>query len=117
MSKLTLTQILNQEKPVASEQLTAITAIINTARKAYGNADAEVATPKVNTTEGMVDLKYASAKDKVALVRREVSTIRAKAIETVEATEGAQLDKEIERLLSINPILVNLAAESESAYI
>ncbi len=119
MAKLTLTQIINIDENAmdAAAKLVAISTIVDKARKAYGNTEVEIDTPRVNTCEGAVDLAFLSDADKVALAGQEIRTIRMRAIEATEATDGAVLDREIERLLSVNATLVNLAASSESAYI
>ena len=118
---MTLTQILNRENKTAeskAEALTAITAIITKARAAYGNTDVEVATPgSVNTCDGHMDMQYLTDGDKLALASNEIRKIRTKAIEITTCTTGAVLDKEIERLLAVNPILNSLQATSGSEYI
>jgi len=117
--KLSLTQIINADEKTmdASAKLEAITGKVNKARKAYGNTDVEIDTPKVNTCEGRVDLQYLPDTDKVALAAQEIRMIRMRAIEAVEAIDGAVLDKEVERLLAVNATLVNLTATSDSEYI
>ena len=113
----TLTQLINDKDMSTEDKLTKILSKVNTARKAYGNENSEIAVPEVNTCEGMVELTYLSNDDKVELAASEINSIRTTAIETTKYTEGSVLDREIERLLSVNPILVNLASESDSEYI
>jgi len=117
MAKLTLTQIVNDEKMEASEKLEAINKKVKKARKAYGNEDVVIATPRVHTCDGLVDLKYLSDADKAALAAQEITSIRIRAIEATEATEGAVLTREIERLLATNSTLVNILAASDNEYI
>lgn len=118
-TKLSLTQIINADEKTmdASAKIEAIAKVIAGARKQYGNSEVEIGSPEVTTTEGVVNIKFLSDADKVALAGREISSIRMKAIEAVKATDGAVLDKEIERLLAVNSTLVNLTVKSESAYI
>ena len=115
----TLTQIINADSKSmdAAAKLEAITTKVNKARKAYGNSEVVIATPTVHTCDGAVDIAYLSDADKVALAGQEIRGIRMQAIEATEATDGAVLDREIERLLAVNSTLVNLAASSDSAYI
>ena len=115
----TLTQIINtpNKKLDSASKIEAITKKVNKARKQYGNTDVEIDAPKVQTCEGLVAMTYLSDADKVALAGKEVRNIRIQAIETTECTKGAVLDREVERLLSINPILTNLEASSNSDYI
>lgn len=116
---MTLTQIINASTETISnaEKIEKISAVVAKARAAYGNGEVVIPSPKVNTAEGVVDIKFLTEADKVALAGAEVATIRMRAIEAVEATDGAMLDKEIERLLAVNSTLVNLTAESDSEYI
>jgi len=117
MSKKTLTQIINDDKTEAAAKLPAISRIVSKARKAYGNSDVEIDIPEINTCEGKTGLQYLTAEDKVAVAANEISAIRVCAIEATKATDGAVLDREIERLLAVNPVLVNLETESGSDYI
>jgi len=115
----TLTEIVNRkgDAAVASQQIADIAEIVTKAREEYGNTDAEVSTTKVNTCDGMVDLKYLSDSDKVAVAAGEIARIRVQAIEAVECTEGANLAREVERLVAVNPVLTNITTASESEYI
>ena len=118
-NKLNLTQIINADDKTmdAEAKIEAISAKVNRARKAYGNSDVVIATPVVNTCEGKVDLKFLSDSDKVALAGTSIRNIRMRAIEAVKATDGAVLDREIERLLAVDSVLVNLFVTSDSEYI
>jgi len=115
--KLTLTQIVNDTEMKSVEKLELIAAVVVKARKAYGNSEVEIECPEVNTCEGIVNIKFLSEDGKAALAGREITAIRMAAIEATTATEGAVLDREVERLIAVNPVLANLLAESESAYI
>ena len=112
----TITQILKSDAS-AEAKLQDLQKIITTARKAYGNTDAEVSVPEVNTADGVVKLTYLDDDSKLAIVERIIRQITICAVETVESTEGMVLDREIERLIATDPILCNLAATSGSAYI
>lgn len=115
-NKTTLTSILNSKKK-AHVKLAAIIEVVARARKAYGNADIEIDPAEVNTTEGKTEIIYLTDADKVAAARREINTIRVKAIESTKVTEGVILDREIEKLIAVNPILTNLESTSGSDYI
>lgn len=116
---LTLTEIINAPKKVldASEKVVAIAKKVEQARKVYGNTDAEITAPEVNTCEGAVDLAFLDAADKVAVAGSEIRKIRVQAIETTKQTEGSVLDAEVVRLIAVNPVLCNITAATESAYI
>lgn len=109
--------IIADKDMAATDKVAKLTEIVNKARAAYGNEKAEITAPKIHTCDGMVDLRYVSADDKVAVAGNELRKIKTAAIEVVSATEGALLDKEIERLIAVNPVLANLAAASDSDYI
>lgn len=100
-----------------SEKVVAIAEIVSKARKNYGNADIEISTIGINTTDGIVDMEYLGSGDKVAVAHREFKNCVLQAIEHCKCTEGSILDKEIESLIATNPVLVNLLKESESSYI
>lgn len=115
-NNMTLTQILNSKKKVA-KKLEMVAEVVAKARKKYGNTDEEITSPEVNTTEGMTDLAYLTDADKVVMASKEINSIRVKAIESTKVTEGTVLDREIERLLAINPVLANLDSTSGSEYV
>lgn len=114
---MTFTQILNNEGLTASEKIAKLSSLTTKAREAYGNQETEIAVPDVPTTEGIVSIKYLSDEDKVSLASCQIRNIANEAIATTECEEGAVLDREIERLVAKNPVLVNLLAKSESSYI
>ena len=118
-NKLTLTQIIAADAKTmdASAKIIAISKIVAAARKQYGNVEVEIANPTVHTCEGSLDMAYVSDSDKVTLAGREIQTIKTRAIEAVKATDGAVLDREIERLIAVNSVLVNLEVSSDSSYI
>lgn len=113
---MTITEILKSDA-TASEKLTQLSEVVDTARKAYGNTKAEITVPEVNTADGMVKLTYLDADSKVALAERMVRCITIQAVETAESTEGAVLDREIERLIATDPILCSLMSKTDSKYI
>lgn len=115
-NNMTLTQILNSKKK-AAKKLEMVAEVVAKARKKYGNTDEEITSPEVNTTEGMTDLAYLTDADKVVMASKEINSIRVKAIESTKVTEGTVLDREIERLLAINPVLANLDSTSGSEYV
>lgn len=114
---MNLTTLLADKDMSASEKLTKVAEVVAKARKAYGNPDVKIKVPSVPSTEGQQELTYLSDADKVAVARTEVAKIKVAAIETTKCTKGAVLDRELERLISVNPVLVNLDVESGSEYI
>ena len=114
----TLTQILSEEnKQTAAEKVEAIASIVTKARKAYGNSEEEIDSVQVNTASGMIDMKYVTDADKVAVAGQVVGSIKREALETVQLTQGSKLDKEIERLIACHPVLANIAQSSDSEYL
>ena len=114
---MTFTEILSNEDFTADQKVEKFTTLVAKARKAYGNEDVEIAEPIIQGTEGGISLRYYAAEDKVSLAATELTSISTHAIHLVEGTEGAVLDKEIERLVATNPVLCNIGAKSTSAYI
>ena len=116
---MTLTKIINakSEEMDSAAKLVAIGEKVAKARAAYGNEEAEISVPEVNTANGFVSIEYLSDGDKVAVAAAAIEDIRMIAIETTKDAEGVMLDKEIERLLATSSVLCNLTATSGSDYI
>ena len=112
-----LREILSNEDMKAADKLQSISEIIGKAREAYGNTEAKIAKPKVTTTEGEVDISILTVNDKLALAEREITQAAIKVSETCEDTAGSVFDKELERVLATNAILVNLTASTGSSYL
>ena len=114
---MTISQILDNNDMPAAEKVAGLAKVIAKARTAYGNTDLEITAPKVHTTDGSVPIKLLSDEDKVALASIEIRSILTKVTAGTECTEGVVFDKQIEFYLAINPILANLTAKVESAYL
>ena len=112
-----LREIFTNEDMAASEKVGAIASIVEKARENYGNSDMDITIPEVSTCEGITDLSLMSDDDKVAIAERSVSNIIQTAVEFTKEEEGIVLDKEIERLVATNPVLVNLSEAVDSEYI
>lgn len=114
---MNLTEIIQSEDLKADEKLSKIAKKVAKAREEYGNTDAEITAPTVNTTDGLTSLKFLSAKDKVELAALSIKAIRIEATEIVEQVEGASLSREVERLLATDAVLCNIMTKSENEYI
>jgi hypothetical protein len=114
---MSLTKILTEKDADAEDQLSRIADIVGQARNAYGNADAVISAPSVDTTEGRMSFMHLEAAGQVALLRKQVSLIKANAVEFVEMNPGSSIDKKIEELLAINPYFANVGNGTKFAYI
>ncbi|MCP4489802.1 MAG: hypothetical protein GY820_21165 [Gammaproteobacteria bacterium] len=114
---MSITKILAEKDVSSGEKLTAVAKIISVARKAYGNKDATVTSPKVNTPNGIMNFIHLDDDSKVELLKAEVARVKSFAIEYVECTEGADLNRKIEELLSTNGMFVNIDAGTKFDYI
>ena len=112
-----LQDIFSAEDIKDSEKITKIAEIVNRARAAYGNGDADITAPEMHTADGLQDLAMLSPDSKLAIAESEVRNIKVIATEFVKAFEGAKLDKKIEELIAISPILANITASVDSEYI
>lgn len=112
-----LKDIFTSKELTAAEKVAEISAVVNKARKAYGNTEKVIKEPEVNTCEGIQDLSMLDDESKVALAEREVQHIKIVAVESTKAKEGVVLDRKIEELIAISPILVNISKSTESDYL
>ena len=112
-----LTDIFTNEDMSAKDKVNAIAEVVTKAREAYGNGDAEITAPEINTVDGLEDLAMLCDESKVAVAESEVRNIKTVAVEYTKAFEGAILDRKIEELIAISPILANITATTDSAYI
>ncbi len=110
----TITSILETKnsKLAPAAKLSAIHGIVKATRSVYGNNKCKIKSTSVNTCNGVQEMAYLSDKDKLALVKSEVANIRTAAIETTKATSGIIFEREIEKLVSTNPILCNIKKKS-----
>jgi len=114
---MSITKILAEKDVDSGEKLTNVAVIVSAARKAYGNEDAEVASPKVSTTNGSMSFIHLDDDSKVSLLQAEVARVKSQAVEYVEHTEGADLNRKIEELIAINGMFTNIDAGTKFAYI
>lgn len=114
---MSLTNILSQKDADASVQLKEVATIVGAARKAYGNEGADIEAPSVDTTEGRMSFVHLEAAGQVAILRKQVSLIKAQAVEFAENNEGSSLNKRIEELLAINPYFANVGNGTKFDYI
>ena len=114
---MSITKILAGKDASSEDKLTAVAEVVAAARAAYGNSDAVVASPKVNTPNGAMLFIHLDDDSKVVLLQSEVARVKSQAVEYVEQTEGADLNRKIEELLSINGMFVNIAAGTKFSYI
>jgi len=114
---MSLTKILSEKNADAEDQLLRVADIVGQARNAYGNADAVIEAPSVDTTEGRMSFVHLEAAGQVAFLRKQVSLIKAQAVEFVETNPGSSMDKKIEELLALNPYFANVGNGTKFAYI
>lgn len=100
-----------------AEQVTKIAAFTEDMRTKYGNGDVEITTPEMHTVNGLQDMEFLSDESKVAIARSEWDNIKSIAIEFTKSFEGAVLDKKIEELVAISPVLANIATQADSEYL
>jgi hypothetical protein len=107
---------LNNEETTSTEKLETVANFVKVVRERYGNADKEITPNKVYTSEGYVPISLLSNDEKVVVATQEIKEAIAMATAGTENTEGAIFDRVLEALIAVNPILVNLDMESDSAY-
>jgi len=112
-----LNEVLASEELSDALKIEKIAAIVDKARAAYGNCENEIDEPEINTVSGLQDLAMLCNESKLAVVESEISNIKTIAIEFTKAFQGAKLDKKIEELIAISPILTNIAKTVDSEYI
>lgn len=114
---MSLTKILSEKKADAEDQLTRVSEIVASARKAYGNEEAVIEAPMVTTTNGQMSFIHLDSESRVEILRGVVGSIKAAAVEFVEENPGASMDKQIEELLAINPFFTSVGNGTKFAYI
>ena len=112
-----INKILLKEDMADNVKVQAIAKIVSDVRAKYGNEDKEIDTPEVSTVDGIVDMKYLSDESKLALADSEFTNIKLLAIEFCKSFDGAILDRKVEELLAISPIMANLLVSTESEYL
>jgi hypothetical protein len=101
----------------SKEAIQELANIVTKAREAYGNTDKVISAPEITTINGLEDLAMLSDESKLAIAESEVGSIRIIAVEYTKSFDGAILDRKIEELIAISPILANITAKVESAYL
>jgi hypothetical protein len=114
---MSLTKILTRKDADAEEQLTEVATVVGAARKAYGNEDAEIAAPMVNTVHGQMAFSHLEPAAKIALLRDQVAMIKASAVEQAAQQAGTNMNKAIEQLLATNPYFTNVEPGVKFDYI
>lgn len=114
---MSITKILTAKDVPAEEKLADVAGVVAGAREAYGNTEAEIAVPRVNTTNGDMPFDMLDADSKVALLTSEVAVIKSAAVEYSEQNPGTNLNRKIEELLSTNGMFANIAAGTKFEYI
>jgi len=105
------------ELEYSSEAIQELAKIVTKAREAYGNIDKEITPPEVNTINGLEDLAMLCDESKLVIAKSEVDNIRTIAVEYVKAFDGAILDRKVEELIAISPILANITEKVKSSYL
>lgn len=114
---MTLTEILDNTETPTSEKLLQLAKVVSKAREAYGNTEETLTPPRVNTSEGFVEMKYLSNDDKLVIAKQQIRHITMEVIATTDMVEGAVFDKEFERLLSLNAHLSHITSKTDSKYL
>lgn len=114
---MSLTKILTEKDANAEDQLDRVQDVVGSARKAYGNEETDIEAPMCNTTEGVMSFVHLEAASQVELLRKQVSLIKAQAVEFVENNEGSSMNKKIEELLAINAYFANVGNGTKFEYI
>lgn len=114
---MSITKILSEKDADTADQLERVAAIVSLARERYGNEDAEVASPMVDTVNGYMSFVHLDDDSKVAQLRSAVARIKARAVEFVEVTEGANLNAKIAELIATDGMFVNIAAGTKFDFI
>jgi len=114
---MSITKILAEKDTDAGEKLDRVAEIVAAARKAYGNEDAVVESPKVNTVNGILSFIHLDDASKVEHLKAAVAKLKSEAVEYVEQTPGAGLNRKIEELLSTHGMFVNISAGTKFEYI
>ena len=107
---------LQDEELKASKKLKAVKELVKATRERYGNEDAEITASKVNTVDGQVPVTLLTDKEKVAVATTAIKNAISQATAITEAVEGSVFDSEFERIVSVDSVLVNLDAKSDSKY-
>jgi hypothetical protein len=114
---MSITKILSNEKTTADEKIEDIALTVAKARASYGNEEAVIEDPLVNTHQGQMRFSNLENDSKLVYAKNEVSKIKVKACEAVEQNTGVNVNRRVEELIAINPILVNLGSGTKFEYL
>ena len=114
---MSITKVLTEADVEASTKLERVAEIVAKARDTYGNTDAEIPTPKVNTVNGVMGFEFLEDEGKVSILRDEAAKLKAKAVEYVENHPGSNMTRKVEELLAINPYFANVSAGTGVEYL
>lgn len=114
---MSITKILTEEKTPAVDKLERVAEVVAGARENYGNADAVIEAPMVETVHGRMNFNHLEDEAKVTLLRGAVAEVKAQAVEFCEQREGASMNKKIEELLATHGMFVNISSGTKFEYI
>ena len=114
---MSITKVLSEKDVNSEDKLKSVAETVAAARKAYGNEDAVIECPVVNTAHGSMPFSVLEDDSKVAVLRDEVAYIKAAAVEFDAQNEGVNVNKKIEELIAVNPLLANIAPGTKFNYI
>ena len=114
---MSITKVLTEEKTSSEDKLSRVAEIVASARSSYGNEEAVIKAPKINTPQGSMGFEHLEDDSKVSLLRNEVAVIKAQAVEFAEQNPGTNINKKIEELLAVNPMFVNVSAGTKFEYL
>lgn len=103
-----LTEIFTSELTDV-EKVDAISKVITKAREAYGNIDADIEAPEMQTVNGLENLNMLCDESKLVIAQSEIASIKTVASEYCKAYDGAIFSRKVEELLAISPVLANIA--------
>ena len=114
---MSITKTLNDKDLTADAKLERVAETVAKARDNYGNADVEIKPGMVNTTHGSMSFTHVDDETRVAVLQAEVGFIKAKAVEFVNQTPGASINKKVEELIAINPFFTNIVGAEKFDYL
>ncbi len=114
---MTISTILDNTETSAAEKIAQLSKVVDKAKEAYGNTGIEITAPKVNSSEGYVDMKFMSAEDKIVIASIAIREITMEVAAITDIVEGVVFDSEIERAFAMSSILSNLTATQDSKYL
>lgn len=114
---MSITKVLSNKNTSAEDKLKDVAEIVAGARTNYGNEDAEIDVPRVQTVNGDMPFDMLDDDSKVAVLQSEVSALKASAVEFTEQNPGVNLNKKIEELLATDGFFANIAAGTKFEYI